>query len=155
MSSATKSRRRFSWRRDFGRVRWSTTAWVNLLRGVAAGVVWGLVWLVVTRGRGGGRGGLTWWSLPAVAVAAYAGFTMVFLPAARAIAVRKGDRGSRLVRRAAFLCGLPIAVGDPLVYALRRKWPRAVAETPMRPFNATLVLFVLNRTDGTERWWYR
>jgi len=155
MSPWVRRDRSFSWRRDFRRVQWGATTRVNILRAFAAGLVWMVVATIASVRQTGGSTLLHWWTIPFITGLGYIGLVMLFLPVAKLLTAFGGDAGKTGVNVLTFIGGLLVAVGDPLVFMVQRKWPNLVPAERFRPFNAALVVFVVDSAAMTYRWRYR
>ena len=149
-----RKRRVSSWPDDFGKVQWGTTARLNVFRAFVAGVVWAVIVLIASLGGPARVGTMPWGAIPFVAALGYIGLAILFVTAARIIAGIAGKTGMLGVSAVTFLFGLAIAVGDPLVFMLRRTRPSLVPVARFRPFNAALVLFVLEPVEMAWKWRY-
>ena len=141
----------FSFRRDFKKVQWGRTLWLNLLRAFAAGVVWAIVVLVASFYNSATSAGMPWYALPFILPIAYLFFLPVYLISAKIftaiIAAFVSDfqnLADLFISLVTIVFGLAIAVGDPLVFALHRTKPRLVPTERFNFVNVALVLYVLD-----------
>lgn len=139
----------FNWRTDRKSVQWGPTIRLNSLRATAAGAVWAIIMLVTAGPGAGASSGTPWWSLPIILGLGYMISLPMFFLAAKIMTTFAGEAGELGVRFGTFVCGLAIALGDPLIYLLHRRQPSWVPVETFRPFNATMVIFVMNPVKAT------
>lgn len=140
----------FSFRRDFKKVQWGRTLWLNLLRALAAGVVWAIVGVVVALSNPQEQS--PWYAflvLPLGTPLAYLVMLPVYFLVVKimyAISAISGVEGLGEFGAGAMaiVFGLALAVGDPLVFALHRAKPGLVPTEKFSFLNFALVLYVLD-----------
>jgi hypothetical protein len=129
---------RFSFRRDWRAVDWGDTLKLHLTRCVAAAVIWSIVSLFAGSSISPGTVLI---GLPVF----YAFMVPVYLVVTKIITGFMGeDIGGLVMGVMTLIFIIGIAVGDPLLYALRRRWPHL---TPVERFgfvNFTVFMFVLD-----------
>ena len=134
----------FSFRRDFKKVQWGRTLWLNLLRAFAAGVVWAIVMLIASFSNPPSADAPPWYALPFILPIGYLFVLPMFLITAKIFVAFTGDIGELGVGLATILFGLALAVGDPLVFTLHRLKPALVPTEKFNFLNFALVLYVLD-----------
>lgn len=133
----------FSFRKDFKKVQWGRTLWLNLLRAFAAGLVVAFIGLIF-----GGNTGPNGPPLLAIPFIAPLGYLMA-LPAYILLTKIVAALGGGFIFELALFCtvAMPIillAVGDPLVFTLHRLKPELVPTEKFNFMNFTLCLWVLD-----------
>ena len=130
---------KFSWKQDIKKIDWGSTLKYNLMRAVAAGIVWGFVMLITDPAKN---------ALPAL-------FTPIFFPVIYLFLVTVVIGVLSLYARSPFpfaelaagitmlLWAFVVAVGDPLIYLLHKRKPGFVPVDQPRFFDFHLVVFVL------------
>lgn len=122
---------------NFKAVQWPQTLKLHVLRAFCAGLVWAVVVLFA--------GGPQWWSAPIVVPAMYViGFPFYLLGAKLFLTFMGDGLGQLTVGLVMLGFAIGIAVGDPLVYFIGRKWPDMVPTQKFRLLNFATVLFVLD-----------
>jgi hypothetical protein len=130
---------KFSWKQDIKIVDWGSTIKYNLMRAVAAGVVWGFFMLVTDPTKN---------ALPAL-------FTPILFPVIYLCLVTVVVGVLSLYARSPFpfaeliaaltmlFWAFVVAVGDPLIYLLHKRKPEIVPVRQPRFFDFHLIVFVL------------
>jgi len=134
----------FSFRKDFKKVQWGLTLWLNLLRAFAAGLV--ITIIVLLSGGNTGPNGPPLLAIPFIVPIGY----LIALPAY--ILLTKfvaAILGGGFVFELALFCivAMPIlvlAAGDPLVFTLYKLKPALVPTERFNFMNFTLCLWVLD-----------
>jgi hypothetical protein len=120
-------------------VNWPGTIKLNVLRAFAAGIVWGVVSLMT-----GGGSVFNLVLMPIIFAVGYVGAIPMFHIAGKLMSTVAGDIGTLGVNLASLMFAFGIAVGDPLLYLVYKKWPLLLPVEEFRPVNFTMTLFVLN-----------
>jgi peptidoglycan/LPS O-acetylase OafA/YrhL len=126
----------FSLRRDFKNIHWPSTMKYNLLRASGAGIVW----LVLALLTGQGWHAFTMLFFPVV-------FLVFFLPIGL-FAAWLSSLGIPWVGLVAALIAVFVAVGDPLVFVLKKARPELVPAEKVKFFNLQTVIFILSPPPG-------
>jgi hypothetical protein len=134
----------FSFRKDFDKVQWGKTLWLNLLRAFCAGIVWGLVMLIASFSNPPSGDAPPWYALPFIFPLGFLFTLPMFLIAAKIFLAAMGDSGEFAVNLVTILLGLGLAAGDPFVFALHRIKPTLVPTEKFNFLNFALVLYVLD-----------
>lgn len=124
----------FSFRRDFKRIQWVETLWLNCLRAAAAGIVWCIVFSILQP-----QDIRHWLILP---IALPLGYPVILLPIGL-LAAFLSQRGLPWLGIVTLLFTLEVFPGDPLVFILHKVYPRLVPVQRFGFVNFRLVLFVL------------
>lgn len=134
----------FSFRRDFEKVQWRRTLWLNLLRAFCAGIVWGIVMLIASFSNPSSAGAPPWYALPFLLPIGYLFLLPIYLISAKIVTTFIGGIGELAVGLTTMFLGLALAVGDPLVFILHRTNPAMVPTEKFKLLNFSLVLYVLD-----------
>jgi len=126
----------FSWSRDFRNVNWAGTLKYNLIRAAGAGIVWFLLVLIT-----GGKWGA---------------FTMLLFPIIYFVSLLPlglftgwlSSKGVPWVGIFALFAAFLVAVGDPLVFILKKFKPEVVPVEKTPFFSLKTIIFVLNEPSG-------
>jgi len=133
----------FSFADDIKKVQWGRTICLNMMRALAAGIVWGIV-LLVTGNGSGGADAPQWFMLPIMLPLGYLFIVPMFLIIGKIMTAILGQLGEIGVGMMTLLMGLGLAVGDPLVYLLYKLKPALVPTEKFNILNFALILFVLD-----------
>ncbi|ETX08311.1 hypothetical protein [Candidatus Entotheonella palauensis] len=136
----------FSFSKDSGNVRWGNTLWLNLLRAIAAGIVWAIFALIVNSDSPDAP---SWWSLPFLAPIMYFILLPIYYITAKILTAILGDIIEGAINLMTFLCSFAIAIGDPLVFILHKFKPEFVPVDEYKFMNFRFVIMVLNE-EGVE-----
>ncbi len=128
----------FSWTRDFKHVSWPDTLKYNFVRSAAAGIVWCLLGLL---------SGAKWQSFQMLLFPIC--YFIFMLPLGMLTGWLSG-RGVPWVGLFAAFVALSVAIGDPLVFALKKAKPELLPVDHPRFFSLRVVIFVLNQAASTE-----
>lgn len=133
----------FSFKRDFKIIDWKNTLILNLVRSVAAGIVWGIIMFVVAMGNGGGE---HFFKILPVLIMYPLLFPLSYLIFCLPMGLVAGflsSRGIPFVGWIAAFFSLFIAVGDPLVFFFHKYKPQLVPVDKPGFFNFRIIIFVL------------
>ncbi len=132
----------FSFSRDFKKVRWGSTLWLNLLRAFFAGIVWAIVMLISSFNKPSNPQLPTWYTLPLFLPLMYIFGLPLFLMVAKILSKIVGDKiGENLGK---LLFSLGIVAGDPFVFILHKIKPEFVPVEKFNFMNFNPFIFVLD-----------
>jgi hypothetical protein len=133
---------KFSLDRDFNRIAWGRTLWLNLLRAFCAGIVWAIIVLVFGIQLGSGMSSVM---LPLIAPIAYIFFLIAYLAIAKIpFIIPVGLLRELTILAYGLILGLAIAVGDPLVFIIHSIKPNLIPVEKFDFINFKMCIFVLN-----------
>ncbi len=127
----------FSFKRDYRRIKWQATLWVNVLRAAFAGPIW-----VIFMAFAG--------DMPFPQVLVYLLFPALYLVGFLPLGLGASflsSVGVPVVGWLSFAVALMIMVGDPFVFVLHKAKPEFVPVKTFNVINFTLILFVLDEGD--------
>ena len=122
----------FSFRKDFGKIMWKETLWINFLRSLFAGPVIMILMLMTGESPSQALSALIFPITYFVAVLPL-GLFMAFL----------SDLGVPVVWIFPVIFSVMVAIGDPFVFILRKFNPSLVPVYKFNFMNFVLILFVL------------
>jgi len=135
----------FSLSRDFGRICWGATLWLNLLRAASAGLVWGIVmYLNLPHDRQHER--QLAFLMP---IALPVGYLFIYLPIGL-ICAYLSQRGLPWLGLFAIFLALGILAGDPLVFILHKVFPRAVPVERFGLLHFKMVMWVFDPSYNAQ-----
>lgn len=123
---------------DFRSVQWGRTIMLNTMRAFSAGLVWGVFALFST----GSFASLV--GIPIIMAAGYVMFLPFYFLTCKIMNAVAGDFGQMGVNILTIILALAISVGDPAIYFLHREKPHLVPLEVYKPFNVTMVLYVMD-----------
>jgi hypothetical protein len=132
----------FSFSRDYKKVQWGRTLWLNLLRAFAAGLV--ITIIVLISGGNTGPNGPPLLAIPFLAPLIYLIALPAYLIATKIMATFAGGAGGVGVLIVSVMFGLVLVAGDPLVFALHKLKPALVPTERFNFMNFTLCIWVLD-----------
>lgn len=130
--------RDFSFLRDFRHILWGPTLKYNLLRSACAGVVLGLAMITFPQDGGRALGLVTPLMWPI-------GYLVFFLPFGIMLSLFRALPFVGLF--AAFLSLIAVAIGDPIVYVLKKNFPQIVPVDSPPLFSLNLIFWVLDAPE--------
>ena len=128
----------FSFWRDFKRIDWGASLWLNLMRATASGIVLCIVLFLIPTGPGRAQS----WQMPICMLMMPLAY-LLFLAPVGLLAAGLARRGLRWLVLVTFFCVLDILPGDPVVFILHKVCPRLVPVRQFGLFNFALVLWVI------------
>lgn len=137
----------FTFSRDYKKVQWGQTLWLNLLRAFSAGLV--VTTIILISGGNTGPNGSPLLAIPFLAPLMYLVALPIFLFAIFFLTKFVDALGGGFASKAALFCTtafpvLVLIVGDPLVFALHKLKPALVPTERFNFMNFTLCLWVLD-----------
>jgi hypothetical protein len=139
----------FSFSKDFKKVQWALTLWINLLRAFAAGSVITVIMLIFGVNTGPNAPPLL--AIPFLAPLIYLIGLPAYLIAAKMMSLVAGGAGGIGVLIVSALLGTVLALGDPLVFALHKFRPALVPMEKFNFMNFTVCLWVLDPRKSAQR----
>jgi len=133
----------FSFSRDYKKVQWGRTLWLNLLRTFAAGLV--ITIIVLISGGNTGPNGPPLLAIPFLAPIGYLMVLPAYLILTKFVVALEGGVVFKLALFCTFAIPLLVLVaGDPLVFALHKLKPALVPTEKFNFMNFTFCLWVLD-----------
>lgn len=127
---------------DGERVMWKSTAQLNLMRAIGAGLVWSMVALAMSV-KSPVATSSSWWTYLFVIPIGFGGLATMLIVFAKAARAAGWELGQQVVGLGAFALCVMVVVGDPLVYLLFRHKPEWVPVRTFKPINFIMILYVL------------